>query len=120
MSPQSNRQIGAVILAAGNSSRLGQPKQLLRISGKSLVRRIIDAASKARCSPITVVTGGDHELIERELKDERVMIVQNKNWRHGIGTSISRRSEKVARECAGPASSRAVGLRSTICNRLHD
>jgi len=95
MSPQSNRQIGAVILAAGNSSRLGQPKQLLRISGKSLVRRIIDAASKARCSPITVVTGGDHELIERELKDERVMIVQNKNWRHGIGTSIRAGVEKL-------------------------
>src|SRR5207248_828355 len=73
---------------AGNSSRLGQPKQLLRISGKSLVRRTIDAASKAHCSSITVVTGGDHELIERELNDERVMVVQNKNWRHGIGTSI--------------------------------
>jgi len=88
MSPHSKRQIGTVILAAGDSSRLGQPKQLLRISGKSLVRRIIDAAGEAGCSPITVVTGGDHDEIVRELEETRVIVVQNKNWQHGIGTSI--------------------------------
>jgi molybdenum cofactor cytidylyltransferase len=77
-----------MILAAGDSSCLGQPKQLLRINGKSLVRRIIDAASEAGCSPVVVVTGGDHQWIERELEETPVTVVQNRNWQRGIGSSI--------------------------------
>jgi molybdenum cofactor cytidylyltransferase len=51
--------IGTIILAAGESSRLGQPKQLLRFEGKSLVRRVVDAANDAECSPIVVVIGSN-------------------------------------------------------------
>jgi molybdenum cofactor cytidylyltransferase len=106
--------IGAVILAAGESSRLGQPKQLVQFRGKSLVRRAVVAASKADCSPIAVVIAGDagenalpnphlnplpegeektvsrrdlKNLIVRELK-ESAIIVENENWRAGIGTSV--------------------------------
>ena len=79
---------GALILAAGESSRLGQPKQLIQFRGKSLVRRMVDAAKKARCSPIVVVIGSDREEVERELKAEGAIIVENQNWRLGIGTSI--------------------------------
>jgi molybdenum cofactor cytidylyltransferase len=82
------QDIGAVILAAGESSRLGQPKQLIQFRGKSLVYRIVDAAKKARCSPTVVVIGSDREEVERELKAESVVIVGNENWRRGIGTSI--------------------------------
>ncbi|HMJ23766.1 MAG TPA: nucleotidyltransferase family protein, partial [Terriglobales bacterium] len=79
---------GALILAAGESSRLGQPKQLIQFRGKSLVRRRVDAARKARCSPTVVVIGDHHEEVERELKAEGAIIVENENWRLGIGTSI--------------------------------
>ena len=78
--------IGAVILAAGESSRLGQPKQLVQFRGKSLVRRVADAATEAGCSPITIVLGSDSKKIEDELAG--VAIVKNENWRAGIGTSI--------------------------------
>jgi CTP:molybdopterin cytidylyltransferase MocA/xanthine/CO dehydrogenase XdhC/CoxF family maturation factor len=111
MSPQSQSQIGAVILAAGESSRFGQPKQLIQFRGKSLVRRIVDAAKKARCSPIAVVVGNDRiipragplafrrgqaiksegalvEAIARELDNTGAAIVKNKDWRGGVGTSI--------------------------------
>jgi molybdenum cofactor cytidylyltransferase len=81
-------KIGAVILAAGESSRLGQPKQLIRFRGKSLVRRMVYAARKARCSPTVVVIGDHREEVERELKAEGAIIVENENWRLGIGTSI--------------------------------
>ena len=81
-------KIGALILAAGESSRLGEPKQLIQFRGKSLVRRMVDAAKKARCSPIVVVIGSDREEVERELKAEGAIIVENENWRLGIGTSI--------------------------------
>jgi molybdenum cofactor cytidylyltransferase len=79
---------GALILAAGESSRLGQPKQLIQFRGKSLLRRMVDAARKARCSPTVVVIGSDREEVERELKAEGAIIVENQNWRLGIGTSI--------------------------------
>jgi molybdenum cofactor cytidylyltransferase len=80
--------IGAVILAAGESSRLGQPKQLVHFRGKSLVRRAADAASEAGCSPITIVLGSDSKKIEDELAGTGVAIVKNENWRAGVGTSI--------------------------------
>ena len=80
--------IGAVILAAGESSRLGQPKQLVQFRGKSLVRRIVDAATEAGFSPITIVLGSDSKKIEDELAGTGVAIVKNENWRAGIGTSI--------------------------------
>jgi molybdenum cofactor cytidylyltransferase len=82
------RKIGALILAAGESSRLGHPKQLIQFRGKSLLHRIADAAKKARCSPTVIVIGSDREEVERELKAGDAIIVENQNWRLGIGTSI--------------------------------
>ena len=80
--------IGAVILAAGKSSRLGQPKQLLQFRGQTLVRRIVDAAGGAGCSPIVVVTGSDKDVVARDLEQTRAVIADNVNWNEGIGTSI--------------------------------
>jgi molybdenum cofactor cytidylyltransferase len=80
--------IGAIILAAGESSRLGRPKQLIQFRGKSLVRRVVDAADAAGCSPITVVLGSDRKEIARELQQTSAVIVENESWRNGIGTSI--------------------------------
>ena len=87
MSPSSNR-IGAVILAAGGSSRFGQPKQLIPFRGKSLVRRIIDAACEAGCSPVVVVIGSEEQKVRREFDHASVVMVQNQQWSRGIGSSI--------------------------------
>ena len=86
-------QIAAVILAAGESSRLGQPKQLIQFRGKTLVRRVVDAASEAGCQPILVVLGSETETelvqgISSELKNTGATIISNPNWKGGIGTSI--------------------------------
>ena len=88
MSPHSKSEVGAVILAAGESSRLGQPKQLIAFRGKALVCRAVDAACEARCSPVVVVAGSSSEEIRHALGSTRAMIVDNKNWRRGIGNSI--------------------------------
>jgi molybdenum cofactor cytidylyltransferase len=82
------QKIGAVILAAGESSRFGRPKQLVRFRGKSLVRRVVDAAKDANCSAIVVVLGSKREQIERELKETDAIVTENKDWRRGIGSSI--------------------------------
>jgi len=80
--------IGAVILAAGESSRLGQPKQLIQFRGKTLVQRIVDAAREAGCSPKVVVIGSDKDKVARELEQTNALIVENVNWKNGMGTSI--------------------------------
>ena len=98
------RNLGAVILAAGGSSRLGRPKQLLAFGGETLVRRAVRAASEAGCDPVIVVAGEIGDAIRRELdiRDSRIssgptignltraMIVENAEWRNGLGTSIRR------------------------------
>jgi molybdenum cofactor cytidylyltransferase len=78
----------AVILAAGGSSRLGRPKQLLPFRGKTLIRTIVDATCEAGCSPVVVVIGSDGEKIQEELAHANVIKVENKNWQRGIGSSI--------------------------------
>jgi molybdenum cofactor cytidylyltransferase len=79
------RNIGAVILAAGGSSRFGQPKQLARFRGKSLIRHAIDVARDAGCSPVIVVAGRDARQIAGEVDVE---VMENEEWKRGIGTSI--------------------------------
>ena len=49
---------------------------------------MVHAARKTRCSPTVVVIGAHHEEVERELKAEDAINVENENWRLGIGTSI--------------------------------
>jgi molybdenum cofactor cytidylyltransferase len=87
MSPHS-KSIAAVILAAGESSRFGRPKQLLQFQGKTLVRRTVDAASEANCSLVIVVTGKADAEVKRELRETNAITIQNKDWKAGIGTSI--------------------------------
>jgi len=80
--------IGAVILAAGGSSRLGQPKQLLRFRGETLIARTVRAAAEARCTPIVVVTGDAGDAIRNEVCAMPAVVIENPNWRQGLGTSI--------------------------------
>jgi molybdenum cofactor cytidylyltransferase len=83
--------IGAVILAAGESKRLGRCKQLLQFRGKSLIRRVVDEALAAKCRPVVVILAADqppNEQIRNELRGAEVALIDNGAWRLGIGTSI--------------------------------
>lgn len=82
------RSIGAVVLAAGGSSRFGRPKQLLKFEGKTLVRRAVKAAADALCEPVIVVVGEAGEAIREDLSGCSAVIVENLEWRRGLGTSI--------------------------------
>lgn len=77
---------GAIILAAGGSSRLGTPKQFLVYHGKTLLVRAVEAAKE--CSPVVVVTGRDTVRAEKDLADHDVTLVRNAQWERGIGSSI--------------------------------
>jgi molybdenum cofactor cytidylyltransferase len=81
-------KIGAIILAAGESSRLGKPKQLIELQGKTLLRRVVDAVTETTCSPIVIVTGIHSAALRNELRTIEAVILENQNWRRGMGTSI--------------------------------
>jgi molybdenum cofactor cytidylyltransferase len=80
--------VAAVIVAAGSSSRLGQPKQLLLIEGEPMLQRVISFAREARASPIVVVLGAHRELIEKRVDFLDTSIVVNEEWQEGLASSI--------------------------------
>ncbi len=82
-------KVGLVILAAGASTRLGQPKQLLMYKGRSLLSHAVEVAIASLCQPIVVVLGYLAEQLQLELAEYPVQIAQNRSWIEGMGTSIS-------------------------------
>jgi molybdenum cofactor cytidylyltransferase len=80
--------VAGVVLAAGSSSRLGQPKQLLSYDGRSLVRRAAEVGLAAGLAPVVVVTGAHAAAVERELRSMPVRIVRNEAYRAGQSTSV--------------------------------
>jgi molybdenum cofactor cytidylyltransferase len=82
-------KVGAVVLAAGDSSRFGTPKQLAIFQGEPLVRRTVIAANEAGCAPVVVVLGADAALIAPVLAGLPVSIIQHSNWANGMGSSIT-------------------------------
>ncbi len=80
---------GCVILAAGSSSRMKQPKMLMEFNGTIFIQHIIQTAKQLPDTTIAVVTGCYHDLLQPILMNEPVDIVYNDNWEKGMGSSIS-------------------------------
>lgn len=103
--------VGAILLAAGGSTRLGRPKQLLAYRGRTLLRHAAEQALASRARPLVVVLGADEARCQRELaglaateetateraateaaaKDvaaTAVVIARNPDWAVGMGSSI--------------------------------
>lgn len=80
--------VAAIIVAAGSSSRLGRPKQLLIIDGEPLLQRAIRIALEAGASPVFVVLGAHREAIKESVNLISASIVFNDEWQEGIASSI--------------------------------
>ena len=81
-------RIGLLILAAGASTRLGQPKQLLTIQGKPLIQHTAAVAIASGCHPIGIVLGAYADTIEPYLTTLNCHIFDNKDWSTGMASSI--------------------------------
>ena len=79
---------GAIILAAGASIRLGQPKQLVLIDGEPLLLRAVDAALGSDAWPVVVVLGAHAEKIRPLLARRPVLVAENPAWAEGMASSI--------------------------------
>ncbi len=78
----------AAILAAGASSRLGQPKQLLQLNGQTLIRRAALAVLSANLSRVAVIAGSHAAAVADELRDLPVEIIVNQEWREGMAAAV--------------------------------
>ena len=77
-----------VIIAAGESKRLGSPKQLLLLDKDSMLNRLIKMVQKAVDFPIYLVLGSNAEKIKAQLPNVSLNIVENTEWQEGMGSSI--------------------------------
>lgn len=80
--------IGGILLAAGGSSRLGQPKQLVRFLGESLLRRAARTLAESRLRTTVVVLGAGAEACTEELAGLPVHVVHNVKWESGVSSSL--------------------------------
>lgn len=79
---------GVIILAAGSSSRLGRPKQLIEFQGKSLIQKAIKEAQKSKADSLVVVLGWNPDLIKTGFESEHIPNVINENWEEGMASSM--------------------------------
>ncbi|MBU3821666.1 nucleotidyltransferase family protein [Flavobacteriaceae bacterium XHP0103] len=85
----SQSNIAVVVLAAGASSRMGEPKQLLNWGQTTLLGHAINMVKSIYPQETILVLGANFELISKEIKDKTITILNNTDWQHGLGTSIA-------------------------------
>lgn len=78
----------AIVLAAGMSSRMGTPKQLLRLGEKTLLERTLDNVRASRVDEILLVLGASAEEIRIRVPTEGLKVVINPEFQQGMGTSL--------------------------------
>lgn len=105
-------EIGTVVLAAGASTRMGTPKQLLQFDGQTLLKRATSVALKAGCRPVVVVTGANATSSRRALRGLEVCEVENQQWESGMGSSI-----RVGVEALLTANPHAAAIVLMVCDQ---
>jgi CTP:molybdopterin cytidylyltransferase MocA len=96
--------IPAIVLAAGASRRLGQPKQLLKLDGETLVERAVRLANEAGAAPVIAVLGAHYQAIRAAVALEGAIHILNDEWEQGIASSIRAgidALDAIAREASG-------------------
>lgn len=82
------RPVAAVLLAAGQATRMGRNKLLLEIGGRTLLRRAVEAAAAGGLEPVIVVLGHDAERAAAELAGTSCRTVFNADYAFGRGSSL--------------------------------
>ena len=91
-----NEPIAGIVLAGGESTRYGQPKQLLDWKGEPFVRAVAKVAKQSGLSPVIVITGANAEQIKSAVNDVDVLVILNEQWKTGQASSIRAGVEALA------------------------
>ena len=94
------RELSAIVLAAGGSSRYGQCKQLVKLDGSSLVRHAVSKLSSLFShNRIFVVVGANSKAVAQAVSDLPVNIVPNADWQRGLASSLKAGLNSVEPRC---------------------
>ena len=88
MRPRQNSLIGAVVLAAGKSTRMGEPKQLLPLNGKPLLEHTLANLRNVKLNEIVVVVGCGADSVRKRVDLHDIKVVENKDYEQGMGNSL--------------------------------
>lgn len=95
--------VAAVVLAAGRSSRMGQPKQLLRVGGRTVLECVLENVRCAGIEEIVLVLGCEAERIQREISSsapDGAKVVLNPNYEQGMASSLRAGLEAVSEDAS--------------------
>ncbi|SJZ33434.1 molybdenum cofactor cytidylyltransferase [Selenihalanaerobacter shriftii] len=93
--------ISAIVLAAGMSTRLGRPKQLLSLGEETIIERVVDNLIMANVDEIVVVLGHYDDEIRPLLTSLNIKIVYNPYYKAGQSTSLVRGLNSIEEDCTG-------------------
>jgi molybdenum cofactor cytidylyltransferase len=88
MDARMSARIGAVILAAGMSSRMGETKQLIRLGENTLLEQVVEIVRSCRVDEIVLVLGHQAETIKKRVGIKNLKVVINESYQQGMGTSL--------------------------------
>tara|TARA_Y100001949_G_scaffold65328_1_gene55274 strand:- start:384 stop:977 length:594 start_codon:yes stop_codon:yes gene_type:complete len=87
-----------VILAAGNSSRLGSPKQLLEVNGEKLLTHVVGQACSSKADDVYVVLGSGADVLSSLITTNEVKMIINEDWDKGMGSSIKKGIDEIQKQ----------------------
>jgi len=93
--------IAGVLLAAGNSSRMGRPKAMLSYNGISFIDTILNNLSEIKCRPIITILGESADLICRQTNVNKYKYYNNPDPDRGMLSSIQIAVKKLPQDCSG-------------------
>jgi len=91
--------ISAIILAAGMSTRMGRPKQLLKVGSSTLIRIVTENVLMSNVDELLVVTGYQQKKVSAAINDLPVRVIFNQRYKDGQGTSLAQGVKSMS-ECA--------------------
>jgi len=95
-------KIAAIVLAAGQSRRMGaQNKLLAKIDGQPMVARVLDSVLASKAAPVVVVTGHESETVAGVLAGLDIVVVDNPDYAAGLSTSLHRGLGAIASDTDG-------------------